>query len=75
MDHLVIDAINKAYDDQVSRLFAFLCASPDQEKEFGDAMAAAWASRARALDIVRLRAASVRQPAGSEWPELLDPEG
>jgi hypothetical protein len=68
--HVIIDAINKAFDDRVSRLFAELDADPTAENvvKFGDGMAKAWQSRSMALAEIRRRMVKTMQPIMSMQP-------
>jgi hypothetical protein len=75
MDHLIIDAINKAYDDYVSRLFAILCEAHEAEglADFGRGMARAWNARHMALEEGQRLAKLADQPQrvdDSEWNPL-----
>jgi hypothetical protein len=77
--HVVVDAINKAYDDRVSTLFAEFDADPTEENrtKFGDRMVVAWATRSMALTEMRRRASATAQPAGTQRPPdvRVDEEG
>lgn len=55
MNHHIIDAINKAFDDEVSRLFADLCGNQTDkgQTEFCDGMARAWSAKGVAMDGMR----------------------
>jgi hypothetical protein len=64
MDHRIVDAINKAYDDEVSRLFAEFCTRTDDNNQdfpyvlgkLGDGMENARKARDMALVEMRRRA-------------------
>lgn len=65
MNFQIIHAINKAYDDEVSRLFAILCESHEDEglADFARGMARAWQARNMAIEEGRRLAKLVDQAA------------